>query len=213
MIRFHCGHCGHRIAVQKRQLGTMIVCPDCGQATHPIAEQVIKQRTASAQRANPKPALVHACANCTQAIGRLEKLHLWDNKVVCGKCHQKLSEQTSVAARLPAPSPTTAITVTRRAESRALTDDRDAMADPLAHMLTRPFRGGLFGALVGLCVAGAALYGALSLLKDVAGLITGLAIGGLALLLIYLAVRATLSLRKGDTGPQPAKRARMIERR
>lgn len=63
----------------------------------------------------------------------------------------------------------------------------------------------MFGALIGLCVAGAALYGALNLLKDVAGLVTGLAFGGLALLAIYLILRATVISRKSATTRPPAR--------
>lgn len=183
MIQFRCGQCGHRIAIHKRQLGSMIVCPDCATATHPIAEQVARSRAIIKSGPTAAPVPNHACANCAHPIGRLQKLHLWENHIVCGECHRKLSAETA---------PVHAVTVSRVAP-RAIASQNE---DPVLQSLTKPFRGGLFGALVGLCVAAAALYGAMSLLKDVAGIVTGLAIGGLALLTIYLAVRASIAARR-----------------
>jgi hypothetical protein len=47
-------------------------------------------------------ALEH-CANCDEAIGRLEPAHLWDDQVVCARCYRKLKGAAS-----PAPEPNTA---------------------------------------------------------------------------------------------------------
>jgi predicted RNA-binding Zn-ribbon protein involved in translation (DUF1610 family) len=202
MIKFHCGQCGHRIAIQKRQLGAIIVCPDCGDNTHPVAEQVIKRRAAVAKKTTVEtPATPHACANCTQPIGKLQKLHLWDNRVICAQCHATLSRENSAQVRSAPATEIVPVTARRRSDARTVIDD----ADPVVQHLARPFRGGLFGALVGLCVAGAALYGTLSLLRDVAGIITGLAIGGLALLLIYVLLRVSMNAR-GVATPRPRER-------
>jgi len=193
MIRFRCGECGHRLAVQRRQLSRLIVCPDCGGTTHPMAEQVLKRRAAATRHLAPRPLPTHVCANCARAIGRLQQLHLWDNHVVCGECQRKLvAESTARSRPLGA---ITNVTVARRALP-APTGDAVLSDSPLIHQLARSFRGGMFGALVGLAVAGAALYGALNLLKDAAGLITGLAFGALALLTIYLVMRATVVRRR-----------------
>ena len=209
MIKFHCGQCGHRIAIQKRQLGKRIVCPDCGDDTHPVAEQVIKRRAVAAKKARVETAgAPPACANCAQVIGRLQKLHLWENKVVCGECHRKLSIEHQPDNRLSTQAVVTPVAVTRSRPIRRPQDE----ADPLVQNLIRPFRGGLFGALVGLCVAGAALYGTLSLLRDVAGLITGLAIGGIALLLIYLLLRTMLGVNRAASST-PARRIGATDRR
>jgi DNA-directed RNA polymerase subunit RPC12/RpoP len=210
MIKFRCGQCGQRIAVHKRQMNAVVVCPDCEAVTHPMAEQVLQRRAALAITALKAAGTSHTCANCSQTIGKLQKLHLWDNKVVCGGCHQKLSAENT-AALLPAP--TTPVMVTRR-KSRGLSDSSypDPSLDPLAQTLTRPFRGGLFGAMVGLCVAAAALYGAMSLLREVAGVVTGLAIGGLALLVIYMGVRSFLLARREEPEVRPARRLQITER-
>lgn len=210
MIKFRCGQCGQRIAVHKRQMNAVIVCPDCAAETHPMAEQVLQRRAALAVATLKAGGASHACANCSHPIGKLQKLHLWDNKVVCGGCHQKLSAENTPALL---PAPTTPVRVTRRASQGMLeAPEADPSFDPVVQTLTRPFRGGLFGALVGLCVAGAALYGAMSLLRDVAGIITGLAIGGLALLFIYVAVRSVLSARRDEPRAQPARRLQITER-
>lgn len=210
MIKFRCGQCGQRIAVHRRQMNAVIVCPDCAAETHPMAEQVLQRRAALALATLKAGGTAHVCANCSHPIGKLQKLHLWDNKVICGGCHQKLSAENTPALL---PVATTPVTVTRRASRRMLeAPDADALFDPVVQTLTRPFRGGLFGALVGLSVAGAALYGAMSLLRDVAGIITGLAIGGLALLFIYIAVRSVLIARRNEPDARPARRLQISER-
>lgn len=213
MIKFRCGQCGNRIAVPKRRMNQVILCPDCSAVTHPIAEQVIERRSALAITALKAQSTAHTCANCSQPIGKLQKLHLWENKVVCGACHRKLAAENTPAtptttAIVPA---STAVTVARRERRRTIIDEPDANFDPVVQTLTRPFRGGLFGALVGLCVAAAALYGAMSLLRDVAGIVTGLAIGGLALLFIYVAVRSTLAARREEPETRPVRRVRITD--
>lgn len=196
MIKFRCGQCGQRIAVHKRQMNAVIVCPDCSAETHPMAEQVLQRRAALALATLKAGGTSHVCANCSHPIGRLQKLHLWDNKVICGACHQKLSAENTPAAL---PVLATPVTVARRPSQRLLEGPTiDPASDPVVQTLSRPFRGGMFGALIGLCVAGAALYGAMSLLREVAGIITGLAIGALALLFIYVAVRSVLTARRDE---------------
>lgn len=210
MIKFRCGQCGNRIAVHKRRMNAVILCPDCASVTHPIAEQVIERRAALALTGLKASATSHACANCTHVIGKLQKLHLWENRVVCGECHRKLSVENTLALAVVQ---TTPVAVTRR-QGRRLIDESNASYDPVVQTLTRPFRGGLFGAMVGLCVAAAALYGAMSLLREVAGIVTGLSIGGLALLLIYFGVRSTLLMRRPqEPEERPVRRIQLTERR
>jgi len=197
MIRFRCQQCGHRIAVPSRHLRRLAVCPDCGATTHPVARQITKPATASATAA-PQP--VTSCANCGKALGKLQQLHLWNNHIVCTPCYRALSSE---AATLRAPAAATTVAVTRRAD----VPDPPPGLDPAAlHVIARPFRGGLFGALVGLCVTGAAMYGALSMLKDVAGLVTGLAFGALGLIALCLVIRGVLSGRTLDPVQPPPRR-------
>lgn len=214
MIKFRCGQCGSRIAVPRRRMNGVIHCPDCSAVTHPIAEQVIERRAALAIATLKAQSTPQMCANCTHAIGKLQKLHLWDNKVVCGECHRKLSAEhapppaSTTTALLSAPAAgTTSVAVTRRQRRHAAEEIEIAPFDPVAQTLARPFRGGLFGALTGLCVAAAALYGAMSLLREVAGIVVGLAIGGLALLFIYIAVRSALAARRDE--PEAFQRGRI----
>jgi hypothetical protein len=197
MIRFCCGHCGHRISVAKRHLAKLVRCPDCAATTHPLAAQVPAKQAPAKQSS-------YCCANCGQGIGKLQKLHLWANRVVCDGCHRKLSAEVALSA-VPSVTKVTAVP--------AIRSPRRSDADSDVQALTRPFRGGLFGAMVGLCVAAAAMYGALTLLKDVAGLIAGLAFGGLALCGIYLGVRILLASRKPPEQPhRPATSARVLGR-
>lgn len=194
MIKFRCGHCGHRIAIAPRNLGKLVSCPECGGVTHPIERHL----GASHLRSHDAS---HCCANCGQAIGKLQKLHLWENRIVCGGCQRKLAAEAAPAS-LPAATKVTAVP--------AVPVQRAPRFEADVQGLARPFRGGLFGAMVGLCVAAAAMYGALSLLKDVAGLIAGIAFGGLALCGIYLGIRLLLSSRRAAS--PPARSLRAIER-
>ena len=165
--------------------------------THPLDEQLVKGRG--------KPAAAsHCCANCGQSIGKLQKLHLWENKIVCGACQKKLAAEAA-----PAP---VQVVATLAPRTIARQQPVLAQADSDLHLLARPFRGGLFGAMVGLCVAGAAMYGALSLLKEVAGLVMGLAFGGLALVGIYLGVRIAIASRNAEPSSSSARQARLIEK-
>lgn len=166
--------------------------------THPLDEHLPPRKSVG----EPGP---HGCANCGQTIGKLQKLHLWENRIVCGGCHGKLAAESAPAA-IPVVAGVVARTPARGEPVRAAQCDSDL------HSLARPFRGGLFGAMVGLCVAGAAMYGALALLKEVAGLITGLAFGGLALVGIYLGVRIALTSRVPQTPPRRSREPRLIEK-
>ena len=205
MIRFHCGRCGHRIAIQKRQLASVIVCPDCGAVTHPIAEQVIKRRSSAKPQVAAAPGPPRQiCANCGNLIGRLQKLRLWDNRIVCDPCHRKLAGEAAIRV---AP-----ITRVVRRIPRTIVDSAEAPTPHLLAMIARPLRGGLFGALVALCVAGATLYGAMSLLQSVAGLVTGLAVGGLTLLVMYMGVRFVIS-RRIATGVAPGTTLQIADKR
>ena len=198
MIKFRCGHCGDRIAVAPVHLGKLARCPQCAGMTHPLDEHLTRDRAGALPAA-------HCCGNCGKTIGKLQKLHLWENRIVCGACQKMLAAEAA-----PAPVPVIA-TVAARAQARneatSITHN-----EPELHAFARPFRGGLFGAMVGLCVAGAAMYGALTLLKEVAGLISGLAFGGLALVGIYLGVRIALTSRTSAPYAPPARQPRLIEK-
>ena len=207
MIRFRCQQCGHRIAVSRRHLGRLAVCPDCGATTHPVARHVSKSEPRAT--AAPDPSRPHACANCGKPIGKLQQLHVWQNQIVCTPCHRTLSADGNTTA-LAAPA-ATAVTVTRRPAEIV---DPQTSWDPesLRHM-ARPFGGGLFGAIVGLCVTGAAMYGALSLLKDAAGLVTGLAFGALGLVGVCFVLKAIISAGRVAPGQMPRAAPLLRERR
>ena len=197
MIRFRCGSCGHRLAIQKRQLAKVPLCPDCGQTTHPIAEQIIQRRRSIGPATTGRTPL-NSCANCGHAIGKLQKLQLWNNHVVCTECHGKLSHENAA----PAPRNSrglTPVTVRRLRGTAGSGDDQTLFRSDF-----HSFRGGLVGALASLCVAGAALYGSLNLLRDAAGLISGLAIGGLIILGIYFLLRLFAAPNNSSEQPRNA---------
>jgi predicted RNA-binding Zn-ribbon protein involved in translation (DUF1610 family) len=119
MKKFTCGHCGGRIAVNPRHLGTLVVCPECGKPTHPLAGDIL----AASKNGPPTRALSAApverlCENCGRTIGRLERLQVWNNHLVCDECHPRLSRAlptadkgamptgASTTAALPGPAPT-----------------------------------------------------------------------------------------------------------
>src|SRR5438045_2074065 len=129
MRKFCCAHCGHRLAVPPRHLDKLVTCPECGRATHPLAVEILsatgvpvpasgaqggKSPNATGAAAGPAPAEAapeHHCANCAQPIGKLQKLNLWQNRVVCAACYRRLSKEEPEAA---------VATVASRAESARL---------------------------------------------------------------------------------------------
>ena len=183
MLKFRCQHCGQRIAVPARHLGKLVTCAECGQVTHPLAEQLVKakQATVPAPTTTPPPASSQ-CANCGKALGNLQACATWAAQRVCMPCYHVLSSESSVAAR---PSPATVSRVVPAAES----------APPLS------IRERVTRALVVFVVAAVALYGAMTLLRDIAGLVATAAVAVLALLALYAVFRSRLGGRpKAERG-------------
>ena len=84
MLKFRCQHCGQRIAVPARHLGKLVTCAECGQVTHPLAEQIVKAKQAAAPvPAAPMTAVASPCANCGKPIGVLQATHAWQAQRVC----------------------------------------------------------------------------------------------------------------------------------
>src|SRR6476646_1240103 len=117
MRKFCCAHCGHRLAVPPRHLDKLVTCPECGKATHPLACEILSATgvptpaSAAAQSAksagapggaagpaSAEAAPAHTCANCAEPIGQLQKLNLWQNRVVCAACYRRLSREEPEAA-------------------------------------------------------------------------------------------------------------------
>jgi predicted RNA-binding Zn-ribbon protein involved in translation (DUF1610 family) len=100
MQKFTCGHCGGRIAVSPRHTGKLVVCPDCGKPTHPLATEILAAAKESPAVRSPSAEPVERkCENCGRTIGRLETVQLWQNHVVCNDC------QTRLAPVPPTPEP------------------------------------------------------------------------------------------------------------
>jgi hypothetical protein len=191
MLKFRCQHCGQRIAVPARHLGKLVTCAECGQVTHPLAEQIVRagpSRTAAptvaaAVAASPVKA-GGICGNCGGPIGALQAEHRWRDRKVCAPCFHLLTAESSapegraiqaVVSRVPAP-----------------VEQPAAPALPVRERATR--------ALMVFVVAVVALYGALTLLRDIAGLVAVAAVAVLALLALYAAFRARVSARVKPNG-------------
>jgi hypothetical protein len=185
MLKFRCQHCGQRIAVPARHLGKLVTCAECGQATHPLAEQIVAKQPAAARppAAVPVGAPSHsadACANCGKAVGRLQVSLQWDGQRVCGACYHVLSAESSLGGHRP-----TAVAATR-------VSPVPAVVAPLASPAAGPvaLREQVVRGLVVFIVGVVALYGALTLLRDLAGLIAVTAVAVLALLALYAIFRS-----------------------
>jgi predicted RNA-binding Zn-ribbon protein involved in translation (DUF1610 family) len=174
MLKFRCQHCGQRIAVPARHLGKLVTCAECGQVTHPLAEQLVKSSPAPAQPPAPAPAplqpITEPCANCGKAIGALQSSQSWNGRRVCAPCHHLLTDESShqgIAARVASPVEPAGVPLRERA-----------------------IRG-----MMVIAVAVVALYGAATLLRDIAGLIAVAAVAILALLALYAVFRTRLASR------------------
>jgi hypothetical protein len=185
MLKFRCQHCGQRIAVPKRHLGKLVTCAECGQATHPLAEQIVKAKSNSGPAPAPGPAET-VCGNCARPIGRLQASHEWQSQRVCGPCYRVLSSESDRPMRALA-------TVVARVPPQ------DSPYLPPPHLTLRER---LVRAAMVFFVAVVALYGALTLLRDIAGLIAVAAVAVLALLALYALFRARLASRAKPDSPK-----------
>lgn len=237
MKKFTCGHCGGRIAVTPKNLGKLVLCPDCGKPTHPLAGDILAAAEIP-KSGPPTPTTLSAellqrsCENCGRAIGRLEPLQVWDNHLVCPECHDKLAPKPAArveakpvksrsrvktetlpgllqAPMLPTAPPAALPVIVERAadsspaQSTGMTIDTTAIkvavgrvatvASAAASLPPLKLKHRLLILLGVVCFAGVAIYGALTLLRDLAGLITTLA-------LILLAATAVVLLLKTSVG-------------
>ena len=197
MLKFRCQHCGQRIAVPARHLGRLVTCAECGAATHPLAEQISAAGAPSPARA-PSATTPFDCDNCGSPIGRLQSSHPWNGHRVCGACFARLSGESAAPALLSRPAPDAPLArpapavVTRSAPEPAAAY---APSAPLPKPLTMELRERVLRALIVFVVASVALYGALSLLRDIAGLIAVAAVALIALLALYALFRGALAAR------------------
>jgi predicted RNA-binding Zn-ribbon protein involved in translation (DUF1610 family) len=106
LTRFQCGHCGSRLVMQNRHLDRLVACHACGRATHPIAGRLAGVAGAAAPEkkggkgGSPKgrqQAAAAGCANCGQAIGKLQVRRLWHDETVCQPCYTKLAAEMPVS--------------------------------------------------------------------------------------------------------------------
>jgi predicted RNA-binding Zn-ribbon protein involved in translation (DUF1610 family) len=203
MLKFRCQQCGQRIAVPSRHLGKLVTCSECGAQTHPLAEQIVG--SSSSRVSGPGTPAVGglgsaspqaACDNCGIAIGRLQTTHAWNGHTVCGACFPRLVGDSGVRGASPA-----ALVVTRaRLEAPAAAKSSAVGTKPLSlELRERVLRG-----LTVFVVASVALYGALTLLRDIAGLVAVAAVAVLTLLALYALFRGTLAARRGLARPATA---------
>jgi predicted RNA-binding Zn-ribbon protein involved in translation (DUF1610 family) len=205
MLKFQCQHCGRRIAVPSGKLGKLVTCSECGMQTHPLAEQIVAagagRRAAAAEAAAPAHATTRVespaahCDNCGTLIGRLETVHAWNDYSICGGCYGRLAGAPGIApvsvARRAAVVTEPAIPMT----PATTTSDYTSGRDPKPIMLD--LRERVLRALIVFVVGSVALYGALSLLRDIAGLIAVAAVAVIALLALYAVFRGSIARRRG----------------
>lgn len=180
MLKFRCQHCGQRIAVPARHLGKLVTCAECGAPTHPLAEQIVAKQPAAPQVPAAPSHAAGACANCGTTVGRLQASLQWEGQRVCGACYHVLSAESSLGGHRP----------TAVAASRVKTET--TIAAPLPSTVPGPvtLREQVVRGLVVFIVGVVALYGALTLLRDLAGLIAVTAVAMLALLALYAVFRS-----------------------
>ena len=205
MKKFTCGHCGGRLAVNPRHLERLVHCPECGKPTHPLAAEILSAAKTGepAERALSADPVDRKCENCARKIGRLEKLQLWENHLVCGDCHKKLAPPPPARAprkgktpQLPAPTKeaeaataagpgagnSAPAELMEPAAPRALPPVA-AKAAPIVPVTVTRVAAATYAAvpphirqrtvvvLGAVLIAGLALYGLLSLLRDVMGIL------------------------------------------
>lgn len=230
MKKFTCGHCGGRIAVTPRNLGKLVLCPECGKPTHPLAADILAAADAPKPAGPATPTTLSAdlpqrnCENCGRQIGRLEPLQVWDNHLVCPECNDKLSSpkpaikpartrgrsKVETLPALPAPAQAALPVLVERVptaekppSSAGIAIDTTAIrvavgraahvASAAASLTPLQLKHRLLILLSVVCFSAFAIYGALTLLRDLAGLITTVA-------LILLAATAIIALLRTSIG-------------
>jgi hypothetical protein len=235
-------------------MAQLVVCPDCGKPTHPLASEILaaaKDGPPAGRSLSAEPIERH-CENCGRKIGRLESLQVWENHLVCVECHGRLvnvslserKSQTSLSAPaaaaastpavtedvpvatpksrklrgLPAAAPTPAEnttvalpkhmtpagsnvpTIVIDSPLRAIPVSVNRAAEPATtaanHGKPTVFKHRLVMLLAIVFVAGAAMYGALTLLRDLMGILTLIAFGLMAVGAGFLLVRIGLTYLK-----------------
>jgi predicted RNA-binding Zn-ribbon protein involved in translation (DUF1610 family) len=229
MQKFTCAHCGGRIAVSPRHTSKLVVCPDCGKPTHPLATEILEAAKGPTSPRSPSAEPIERkCENCGRAIGRLETVQLWQNHVVCNDCHARLAPPEPAPEKrkpratkkpLPEPEPAeNAIVVLPRGEAtpaqlspaassaptiiidtpRTIPVAVSRVENPTPHALpyapVLPVTGQrkLLVMLAVVFVAGAAMYGALTLLRDLMGILTMIAFGLMAVAAGTVAIKLLL---------------------
>jgi predicted RNA-binding Zn-ribbon protein involved in translation (DUF1610 family) len=204
MLKFECQHCGRRIAVPSGKLGKLVTCSECGMPTHPLAGQIVAAGAgravataadvAAPDRVTPQVATAPGhCDNCGTLIGRLETVHAWNDHSICGGCYSRLSGVSGAAPVSVARRP--AVVVDPGAPAAPAASAYAPGPDPKPIMLD--LRERVLRALIVFVVASVALYGALSLLRDIAGLIAVAAVAVIALLALYAVFRGSIARRRG----------------
>jgi hypothetical protein len=203
MLKFRCQHCGQRIAVPARHLGKLVTCAECGRQTHPLAREIVEARDAAAPDSPsmvapvvaeaPRAGAGTSCANCGIAVGKLQSAHQWEGERVCGACYHVLSAESSLGGRRAAPVVAKRVRAPGRSEEASFTSPPPAVAPGLREQVVR----GLMVFVVGVV----ALYGALTLLRDLAGLIAVTAVTVLAVLGLYAVFRSRWTGRLRQTPP------------
>lgn len=215
-------------------MGKLVVCPDCGKPTHPLASDILAAAKESPAARSPSAEPIdRKCENCGRAIGRLETVQLWQNHVVCNVCHARLvpppspepaaekktkARVTKKALPEPEPAENAVVVLPRDVEERSLALSPAAANAPTI-VIDRPKNipvsvsrmanaeyppppqtpfmppGGqrrLLTLLAIVFVAGAAMYGALTLLRDLMGILTMIAFGLMAIAAGTVAIKLLL---------------------
>jgi predicted RNA-binding Zn-ribbon protein involved in translation (DUF1610 family) len=201
MLKFRCQHCGQRVAVPSRNLGKLVTCSECGMQTHPLAEQIVAAAPSTAPRKADSATVgtPRQCDNCGAGIGRLESPYEWNDHVVCSECYQRLSGASGGIAVAVSPvasrvAPLASTVITRIAPGAEPASSYAASVGPKVGLLE--LRERVLRALIIFVVASVALYGALSLLRDIAGLVAVAAVAVLALLSLYAVFRGSIATRR-----------------
>ena len=203
MLKFRCQHCGQRIAVPARHLGKLVTCAECGAQTHPLAEQIVVQsRKPEPARPAPTPqpaskAAAIACANCAQPLGRLQATHDWEGENVCAPCYHRLSSESTLpgGGRPATAKPVVATRIQPQPPGRVPEEVLSISGSSYSAALPLTLRERVTRGVMVFVVGVVAVYGALTLLRDIAGLIAVAAVAVLALLALYALFRSKVSAR------------------
>jgi ssDNA-binding Zn-finger/Zn-ribbon topoisomerase 1 len=225
MLKFHCSHCGGRLALQERHLGRLVHCPECNGITHPMAGEILAR-----QKIKEKI----DCENCGQPLGKLQRPRRWHQSTVCTPCYRALRLEDDGREEMAAARPIKPVAarpalvgvsagrdILRPSRLLAFSPSRqkpEHISEPRIESLPTDFRTMVQYVAAGIILCGAAIIVLMYVVRAIGSLLLWSAGAAVLVLAAILISRAYFALRRrfasqGNASSSPKMFGRAIVKR